>query len=299
MKTKESIKPLGTGLYRIPLDNPDFNENHHTFGIGVCSPIKYDDPLWDQIKTKQPKGSAFEAEEKAMKESIGEDKCYIGFDTEYTNLRDVLNQTAEDSKKNLYLSYQFSAHWKGCRWENVGFPKDGHRISMDEFICWVMSECPLLKEDKDILLPQSVFLICHYSRADLPSFRGFFDKTNRINLMNLRRTLVTMRNGAPIKIPVNYRGKKTVMNLGIRDTFLLAPSTAKSLDSIGDLIGIEKKTPKEYLTRMDELRRDDLQRFKEYAQTDATIALKFSENIAELSSTLGGDGTREVGPHES
>jgi hypothetical protein len=288
MNPKESIKPLDIGLYKVPLDNPNFNKNHHTFGIGVCNPIKYDDPIWEQIKSKS-KGPIEEAEEKAMKESIGTDKCYIGFDTEYTNLKDVLNQTAEDSKKNLYLSYQFSAQWKGCRWEGVGFPKDGHRISMDEFICWVMSECPLLKEDKDILLPHSVFLICHYSRADLPSFRGFFDKNNRINLMNLRRTLVTMRNGAPIKIPVNYRGKKTVMSLGIRDTFLLAPSTAKSLDSIGSLIGIEKKTPKEYLSRMDELRKDDLQRFIDYAQTDATIALKFSENISELSSTLGGD----------
>jgi len=100
MNPKESIKPLDIGLYKIPLDNPNFNKNHHTFGIGVCSPIKYDDPIWEQIKSK-PKDSTEEAEEKAMKESIGMDKCYIGFDTEYTNLKDVLNQTVEDSKKNL------------------------------------------------------------------------------------------------------------------------------------------------------------------------------------------------------
>ena len=289
MNPKESITPLDIGLYKIPWDNPNFDKNHHTFGIGVCSPIKYDDPIWEQIKIKQPKGSPFEAEEKAMRESVGEDKCYIGFDTEYTNLIEVVNQTAEDSKKNLYLSYQFSAQWKGCRWEGVGFPKDGHRISMDEFICWVMSECPLLKEDKDILLPQSIFLICHFSRADLPSFRGFFEKHNRINLQNLRRTLVTQKNGTPIKIPVEYRGKRVMLKLAIRDTYLLAPSTAKSLDSIGGLIGREKKKlSQEQIENMDVVRREDLDLFIEYAQTDATIALEFSENISNFSTDLGG-----------
>jgi hypothetical protein len=69
MKPKESIKHSDIGLYKIPLDNPNFDKNHHTFGIGVCSPIKYDDPIWEQIKIKQPKGSPFEAEEKAMRVS--------------------------------------------------------------------------------------------------------------------------------------------------------------------------------------------------------------------------------------
>jgi hypothetical protein len=276
------------GLYSVPMDHPSFDPKCHTFELGVCTPVKYDDPLWESVNKKKLKGSPEEIEEKAMLEALGDEKLYIGFDTEYTNVKEVIDQKEEDSKKNLYLSYQYTAEWKGHRWENVGFPKDGHRLSMVEFLCWVMSECPLVKDDADIKLPESIFLVCHYSRADLPSFREFFEKKTRNRFINLRRTIVTENQGAPFKFPVNFRGQKSIVKLGIRDTFLLAPSTAKSLASLGALIGTEKHSlDEEEFKRMDVLRRDDLQRFKEYAQTDARIALDFAKRISDLAASLG------------
>jgi hypothetical protein len=131
------------GLFSVPPDHPTFESNRHTFSLGVCSPVKYDDPIWESVSKKKTKGSPEEIEEKEMLDALGEDKLYIGFDTEYTNLKEVMDQKEEDSKKNLYLSYQFTARWKGKTWENVGFPKENHRLSMVEFICWVLSECVL------------------------------------------------------------------------------------------------------------------------------------------------------------
>ena len=282
-----SSEVLDMGLFSVPPDHPTFEANRHTLSLGVCAPVKYDDPIWESVSKKKTKGSPEEIEEKEMLDALGEDKLYIGFDTEYTNLKEVIDQKVEDSKKNLYLSYQFTAEWKGCRWENVGFPKDGHRLSMVEFVCWVLSECPLLKEDTSLKLPQSVFLVCHYSRADLPSFREFFLTNTKNHFINLRRTIVTGNNGAPFKFPIYYRGQRLIVKVGVRDTYLLAPSTAKSLASLGALIGTEKNTPQEYIENMDVLRREDLHRFKEYAQTDARIALDFAKRISDLATTFG------------
>jgi hypothetical protein len=283
-----SISASSIGLYSVPPDHPTFDENRHTFDIGVCAPAKYDGRIWRGFQRKS-KGSADELEEKDLKESLGQEKCYIAFDTEYTNLREVVDQTEKDGKKNLYLSYQYSAEWKGCRWKNVGFPKDGYRIGLDEFVCWVLSECPLFKASKEDKLPHSIFLICHYSRADLPAFDEFFSQSNKAKLMNLRRTFVTEKNGAPIRFPIYFNGKKASLRLAIRDTFLLAPSTAKSLERIGEIIGKSKNAPTEYLNKMDVLRRQNLERFKEYAQSDADITLEFAEKISELSTQFGAD----------
>ena len=283
-----SLKVLDIGLFSVPPDHPTFDPQRHNFTLGVCSPVKYDDPIWELVNRKKTKGSPEEIEEKEMLEALGEDKLYIGFDTEFTNLKEVIDQKEEDSKKNLYLSYQFTARWKGHTWENVGFPKEDHRLSMVEFICWVLSECPLFKDDPDIRLPDSIFLVCHYSRADLPAFREFFDKKTKSNFVNLRKTIVTANQGAPIKLPIVFRGQKSLVKVGIRDTYLLAPSTSKSLDSLGELIGSHKLSlSDDELKRMDVLRLNDLQRFKDYAQMDSRIALEFSERIADLSEVFG------------
>jgi len=275
-------------LYSVPPDHKTFDPSRHTFDIGVCTALKYDGRVWKGFENK-PKGTADELEEKDLKDSLGKDKCYIAFDTEYTNLREVVDQTEKDGKKNLYLSYQYSAVWKGCRWKNVGFPKEGERIGLDEFVCWVLSECPLLRDGEEDKLPNSIFIICHYSRADLPAFDEFFSQSNKAKLMNLRRTFVTMNKGAPIRFPILFRDKKVEVGVGIRDTFLLAPSTAKSLDSIGKIIGKSKNAPKEYLSKMDVFRREHLERFKEYAQSDADITLEFAERIADLSTQFGAE----------
>jgi len=284
----DSSEVLDLGLFSVPPDHPTFEAKRHILRLGVCTPVKYDDPIWESVSKKKTKGSPEEIEEKEMLDALGEDKLYIGFDTEYTNLKEVMDQKEEDSKKNLYLSYQFTARWKGKTWENVGFPKENHRLSMVEFICWVLSECPLFKDDPNLKLPQSIFLVCHYSRADLPSFREFFDKKTKSNFVNLRRTIVTANQGAPIKLPIIFRGQTSLVKVGIRDTYLLAPSTAKSLDALGQLIGSHKLSlSDEDLKRMDVLRREDLHRFVDYAQMDSRIALEFSERIADLATSLG------------
>lgn len=74
VKNDRELLPVSSfdlGLYEVPTDHPTFDPKRHTFALGVCAPVKYDDPIWESVGKKKSKGSAEEIEEKGDVGSFG------------------------------------------------------------------------------------------------------------------------------------------------------------------------------------------------------------------------------------
>jgi len=273
-------------IYRYPEFHKNFTPDCRTFCIGVCPGRKYD---------KNWKGSKMKDD--GDKEVLFEDGCIVGFDTEYQNLEDILESESGDvevndnlEKKNLCLSYQFNAKWKGKEWSGIGYPYQGQRLSIADFLSWVISSSPFNNEGK-VDCPKQFVLVCHFSRADLPSFKDFFNKKFKNQLLAIRKTFVTKTKGAPITIKLKVNGRSKEVKLCIRDTMLLAPSGSKSLEDIGEMIGIPKvsEVTKSQKKNMIGLMKSDFELFEEYALKDAEIARKYVEEVIQISTARGGN----------
>ena len=286
MPINKSITPYPLPIYRYPEFHKNYTLDCRSFCRGV-SPARNYDKGWQKGKGREIEGE---------KEVLFEDGCIIGFDTEYQNLEEVLeaysgevNVTDNVEKRNLCLSYQFNAKWKGKEWSGIGYPSNGKRISLAEFLSWVVSTSPHNTDGK-VVCPNQFIIVCHFSRADLPSFTDFFNKKFRNLLMAIRKTFVTKTKGAPITIPLRVNGRVKKVKLCIRDTMLLAPSNAKRLEDIGEIIGIPKvkAVTKAHKQNMVGLIKSDFELFEEYALKDAEIARKFAEEVIEISKAKGG-----------
>ena len=88
----------------------------------------------------------------------------------------------------------------------------------------------------DMVLPRSIYLVCHFTRADVPGFKEFKDPASResLNLQNIRNLFMNVASD----IDVEVDGVK--LKVKIRDTLSLAPGGARSLAAIGDILGFEK-----------------------------------------------------------
>ena len=205
----------------------------------------------------------------------------IGFDTEFKT--PSFSLTKDDIKagagKYKVLSYQFHAKASdGSDWQGILCPKDDERITLAEFLIFVFSKRP----DRSLKIPPQIFLIGHFTRADLPAFSDFSDQA--AYLSNVRNTFVSIDEYQRVAIAAGDE----VFNLKvvIRDTMLLTPQSAKSLKGLGDLLGLPKLTldddPKKHrekIAAMDKVRCEDWQRFKAYALMDATICLRYIERM--------------------
>jgi hypothetical protein len=286
MPKNNSTTPYLLPIYRYPDWHKNFTPECRSFCNGVGPGRNYDRD-WSKSKGREIEGD---------KEVLFEDGCIIGFDTEYQSLAEVLeahsgevNVSDNVEKKNLCLSYQFNAKWKGKEWSGIGYPTNGKRMSIAEFLSWVVSTYPHNGEGK-IVCPNQFVLVCHFSRADLPSFSDFFNKKFRNLLLAIRKTFVTKTKGAPIKIPLRINGRSKHVKLCIRDTMLLAPTNAKRLEDIGEIIGIPKvkAVTKAHKQNMLGLMKSDFELFEEYALKDAEIARKFAEEVIGISTAKKG-----------
>ena len=286
MSAKQSITPYPLPIYRYPEFHKKFTQNCRSFCNGV-SPGKNYDRGWKTAKGREIEGD---------KEVLFEDGCIIGFDTEYQNLEEVVEAYSGDvkvtentEKKNLCLSYQFNAKWKGKEWSGIGYPSKGERMSLGQFLSWVVSTSPHNKNGR-VICPNQFVIVCHFSRADLPSFTDFFNKRFKSLLLSIRKTFVTKSKGAPITIPLRVNGRSKKVKLCFRDTMLLAPSNAKRLEDIGEIIGIPKvkAVTKAHKQDMIGLMKSDFDLFEEYALKDAEIARKFAEEVIGISTAKGG-----------
>jgi hypothetical protein len=160
--------------------------------------------------------------------------------------------------KNKLLSYQFWAKTSdGEEWNGICIPeeeekefvkKDGTtitvttvgRLTLANFLIWVLGEG---KRNGHVQgkLPYQVFLVGHFTRADLCMFKDF----QRISkyLTTIRNTFTTESNTRtdyiPIKIKESSRGGRKEafeIHVSIRDTMLLTPTAKKSLRAIGEML---------------------------------------------------------------
>lgn len=219
----------------------------------------------------------------------------VGFDTEFKTSEAPIRHSdlgLEDTQiKNLILSYQFSAKLGDFAWEGICCPKDGERITLGEFMVFVLGEGR--KNNPKLVYPKKIYLVGHFTRADIPAFADFVELTGFMT--NVRSTFLST--DTPISVSIDFEDQEdnVDLNVFIRDTMLLTPAASKSLKALGELVGIPKlmlsensEKQKFMIRNMDLVREKDWELFKRYAINDAHICLKYIEMLIERYKSLTG-----------
>lgn len=211
----------------------------------------------------------------------------LGFDTEFKtpDYAVTREQIADGHAKYQVLSYQFHAKLStGQEWTGICCPDFGQRLSVADFLTFALGSGV---QDFGISdLPTKIFLVGHFTRADIPAFADFQDQSSYIS--SLRNTFATTSETIPIYF--EFDGGDTIkIDLGIRDTMLLTPQASKSLKALGELVGQPKivldpdpSKHKHLISNMDIVRSDNWELFKRYALNDATICVRYIEQIIDL-----------------
>jgi DNA polymerase type B, organellar and viral len=211
----------------------------------------------------------------------------VGFDTEFKAPDEAVtkHQIADGLAKVEVLSYQFHAlSSDGDEWKGICCPPKGERMSLSEFLIFVLGSWDRNKSTGK--LPTQIYLVGHFTRADIPTFKNFKDLKD--TLFNIRNTF-SISNGG-LKIDVQFPNAPDItLSVSIRDTILLTPSSKKGLKALGELMQFPKLELKtadhghEWLIQnMGYCRDHHWEMFKEYAITDASISMKFGKEIIDL-----------------
>lgn len=220
----------------------------------------------------------------------------LGFDTEYQSLKaNEQENSIEAGAKNELLSYQFSIKLitkdgqpDTPETDGIIIPDAEQRLTLAEFLGIAVGS--LIEKFPDLKLPKSVYLLGHFIRADFPAFSDFKDKARLTS--NVRSTFVSIDSAIPVRFG-EADNPIAEFNVIVRDTILLAPTNAKSLADIGDLLGFPKiqlgQTPKEereIKENMASFRKERWSDFREYAIRDAQVCVRFAERIIQQSTKL-------------
>jgi len=211
----------------------------------------------------------------------------IGFDTEFKTPDTPvdLDGLHEGKAKYEVLSYQFHCRTEdGIEWSGICCPDQkgaAGRITLGEFLVFALGKG--VREGHVKLLPTNIYLVGHFTRADVPAFADF--KTLTSLMSNVRNTFISIENYLPVTI--KFPNRKTVeLHVALRDTMLLAPAGAKSLAALGDIVGRPKlkldsdPARERWLKKnMDHLRATNWPLFKEYAINDAVVCVEYAEKI--------------------
>lgn len=218
----------------------------------------------------------------------------IGFDTEFKTPDSAVSRGDIEQGKAKFqvLSYQFHAKTSdGTDWSGICCPHDDERMTLSEFIVFALGTGTREHGVKN--LPSLIYLVGHFTRADIPAFRDFKDMKDV--MMNIRNTFST--GGTSIKIDVLFPSSAAPITLavGIRDTMLLTPATSKKLSALGELLDVPKKVLKtdehdhDWLIRnMDYCRANHWEMYRDYAINDATIAMLYGERVIDLCKEVQG-----------
>ena len=218
----------------------------------------------------------------------------IGFDTEFKtpDYRVNKDQIVAGEAKYRVLSYQFHAKTTdGRELQGICCPEGDDRMSLGAFLVFALG---LGVQDHGFTdLPTKIYLVGHFTRADIPAFADFKDLTAYMS--NVRNTFVSIDTSTNITIEHVEGEADTVLRVLIRDTLLLTPQASRSLKEIGKLVGHQKleldpdpAKHKEMIRSMDRVRADHWELFRSYALNDATICVRYIEKvIAQFEAVTG------------
>lgn len=219
-----------------------------------------------------------------------EDESYliIGFDSEFqTPSKPVSGKEVREGKaKYQVLSYQFHAKTRsGVSWSGICCPKSEDvegRMTLGEFIIFALGTG--LKEKKVSKVPTRIYLVGHFTRADIPAFKDFAKLSELFS--NIRNTFASIDNNLKIHLDFKDGEEPLMLQLYLRDTTLLSPTGYNRLAALGDIIGLDKlvldEDPKKELAikqNMARFRSSNWPLFKEYAIRDAVICVEYIERI--------------------
>lgn len=265
--TKSTLNPPIVSVFQNP---PELDNTKTTFWVN-----KNDFTLDGSIGGRNKRKSLME-----------DPYLIVGFDTEFKtpDCHVTKDQIVKGNAKYRVLSYQFHAKTQdGQEWQGICCTEGDERMSIPEFLTFVLGKGARDHGIQD--LPQTIFLVGHFTRADIPAFSDF--KSNVDLFSNVRNTFLNDNQYIPVTLESD---NENVANLRvvIRDTMLLTPQATKSLKGIGELVGFPKlqldpdiKKHKELIGKMDEVRTERWETYKEYALMDATICVQYIERIIQ------------------
>ena len=236
----------------------------------------------------------------------------IGFDTEFQSPEAMAREQVREAGSGRYevLSYQFYCKIlnptkiegiKELEWEGLFVPeigKDGleQRVPLAEFLIFALGSG--IEEHKSIIIPDETYLVGHFTKADLPAFSDF-KEIARNELDGIRRTLTDLKGSMKYQFhdPKND-SKKCEIEVNIRDTYLNAPTMAKSLADLGEIVGFEKlkladdiQEEKQLKSNMKDYRNNNWETFCDYAIRDCVVCAKYFERVLDTNLDITGKYT--------
>ena len=224
------------------------------------------------------------------------DYLIIGFDTEYQR---VLN-SEEEVIDNEILSYQY--HCLICKNDNEGKEEEWSglvlpetervedRLTIQEFLTIAIGKG--IEQNPKIKLPSEIYLVAHFTRADVPGFKDFKDgrdSRSNLNFDNIRNSFVNVMRDLPVTLLDEDTNQEIKLSVKVRDTLSLAPSGKAKLEDLGEILNFEKIKLDEdenkdlhYKENMKEFRTDHWDLFKEYAVRDASICAYYTARMIRL-----------------
>lgn len=225
----------------------------------------------------------------------------IGFDTEYKTPPDPFDrhELIEGLGRNSILSYQvhcklYDPQVPDCEeWGGIYYPKDGsidNRLSLSQlltFAVWRGVSTGVVNA-----VPQMIYLVGHFTRADVPAFSDFQNLTQMMS--SVRNTFLSIDSHIAVDIPCR-RGGVVSLKVLLRDTMLLTPAASKGLKALGELVGQPKidldpdpATDQFYKENMDVLLAEQPELFEKYALNDAVICVRYADRVIDQCKSLLG-----------
>lgn len=135
----------------------------------------------------------------------------------------------------------------------------------------------------------SVTIVCHTGKVDLSSLgtSSSFDRDILQYCSDVQGGSITLRpiRIAPKSVDASH-GRNVFLHpvsLSIADTMCHVPAKQKTLQSLGEVLGIHKiklpEKPTKYIEHMDMLLRDNICLFLEYASTDSVVTLMYASAL--------------------
>lgn len=219
----------------------------------------------------------------------------IGFDTEYQK-SDPQSDAGADPLSNTVLSYQYCCTLlhendedADVTWSGILYPKSGavsDRLRIPEFIHRTLEHG--FRTFPDLVVPPSIELAAHFTRADVPGFYEFKDKElrERLLLQNIRSNFMNLHKPFEVEFAAADTQDAVIFDVSLRDTMVLSPAGSRSLEDLGKILGIAKLNlsddpDREYFlkTHMSDLLHEDRNLFERYAIRDAEICAKYTAKM--------------------